>query len=65
MELEKCVLRRLACCWMQVQLTEEEQDACAEVVEIPEAPGRCLDFLNGAIDACGHSVGDPVAEVVE
>ena len=50
---------------MQVQLTEEEQDACAVVVEIPEAPGRCLDFLNGAIDACGHSVGDPVAEVVE
>jgi hypothetical protein len=46
-------------------MPQEEEDAHPEVVEVAEAPGRCFDFLDSAVEAFGHGVGDPVLQVVE
>lgn len=42
-----------------------EEDACAVVVEIAEAPCVGFEQLYGAVEALGACVGDAMAAVVE
>lgn len=42
-----------------------EQNSRPIIVKVAEATGVCLDELNGAIEAFGAGIADPVAAVVE
>ena len=51
--------------WLKAELSAEEEDACAIILEGAEAAGIGLDGLDFTVESLGQGVGDPVAQVGE
>ena len=51
--------------WVEIEPSEEEEDASAVVVEVAEAACGGLEGLDGGVERLGHGVGDAVVEVGE
>ena len=50
--------------WVEIEASQEQEDACAVMLEVTKASGRCLEGLDGRVKGFGHGVSDAVLAVL-